>query len=78
MTPTGNTSQPKDVQVILRVSKGPATPSQPTQVAIPPNLIAMTVKKATQTLNEVSRAALTISRPFSTPQAPPGARRERC
>ncbi|MFG2718623.1 Stk1 family PASTA domain-containing Ser/Thr kinase [Streptomyces sp. NPDC048416] len=52
MTPTGNTSQPKDVQIVLRVSKGPQTPSQPTQTAIPPNLMGMTVKKATQTLND--------------------------
>ncbi|MCX5388346.1 Stk1 family PASTA domain-containing Ser/Thr kinase [Streptomyces sp. NBC_00083] len=52
MTPTGNTPQAKDVQIVLRVSKGPQTPTPPTQAQIPGNLLGMTVKKATQTLND--------------------------
>ncbi|MFD7534116.1 MULTISPECIES: Stk1 family PASTA domain-containing Ser/Thr kinase [unclassified Streptomyces] len=53
MSPSGNTSQPKDVQVVLKVSKGPqTTPTPPGQAQIPANLIAMSVKKATQALND--------------------------
>ncbi|MER0446884.1 Stk1 family PASTA domain-containing Ser/Thr kinase [Streptomyces sp. Edi4] len=55
MTPSGDTSQPKDVQIVLRVSKGPQTPTPPAtggQAQIPLNIVGMTVKKATQTLNE--------------------------
>ncbi|MFE9368705.1 Stk1 family PASTA domain-containing Ser/Thr kinase [Streptomyces sp. NPDC006711] len=55
MTPSGDTSQPKDVQIVLRVSKGPQTPTPPAtggQAQIPLNILGMTVKKATQTLNE--------------------------
>ncbi|MEU3502425.1 Stk1 family PASTA domain-containing Ser/Thr kinase [Streptomyces hundungensis] len=54
MSPNGNTSQSKDVQITLKVSKGPQSqtpPTPPGQVAIPQGLNGMTVKKATQTLN---------------------------
>ncbi|MFJ8313551.1 MULTISPECIES: Stk1 family PASTA domain-containing Ser/Thr kinase [unclassified Streptomyces] len=51
MTPTGNTNQTKDVQIVLKVSKGPQTPPQ-TQGQVPQGLVGQTVKKATQMLND--------------------------
>ncbi|MFF4181772.1 Stk1 family PASTA domain-containing Ser/Thr kinase [Streptomyces sp. NPDC001691] len=54
MTPSGNTNQSKDVQIVLKVSKGQQqTPNPPPgQVAIPQGLIGQTVKKAEQALND--------------------------
>ncbi|GAA2419784.1 Stk1 family PASTA domain-containing Ser/Thr kinase [Streptomyces mauvecolor] len=53
MTPTGNTNQPKDVQIVLKVSKGPQSQTPPGgQVAIPQGLVLKTVKNATQILND--------------------------
>ncbi|MFI6683017.1 Stk1 family PASTA domain-containing Ser/Thr kinase [Streptomyces sp. NPDC050485] len=49
MTPTGNTSQTKDVQIVLKVSKGPQAPPQG---QVPQGLVGQTVKKATQMLND--------------------------
>ncbi|MGP9019837.1 Stk1 family PASTA domain-containing Ser/Thr kinase [Streptomyces sp. BR1] len=46
-SPKGNTNQTKDVQVVLKVSKGPQTPAQ-TPV---PNVFGKTVKQATEMLN---------------------------
>ncbi|MEV6548944.1 Stk1 family PASTA domain-containing Ser/Thr kinase [Streptomyces sp. NPDC051597] len=46
-TPKGNTNQTKDVQIVLKVSKGPQTPAQ-----VPvPSVFGMTVKQATEKLN---------------------------
>ncbi|WP_329400481.1 Stk1 family PASTA domain-containing Ser/Thr kinase [Streptomyces melanogenes] len=46
-TPKGNTNQTKDVQIVLKVSKGPQTP-----VPVPvPSVFGMTVKQATEKLN---------------------------
>uniref|UniRef100_A0AAU2V5T0 non-specific serine/threonine protein kinase n=1 Tax=Streptomyces sp. NBC_00003 TaxID=2903608 RepID=A0AAU2V5T0_9ACTN len=54
MTPTGNTNQTKDVQIVLKVSKGPQSQTPPPggQVAIPQGLVGQTVKKAEQVLND--------------------------
>lgn len=46
-SPKGNTNQTKDVQIVLKVSKGPQTPQQ-----VPvPQLFGKTVKQATEMLN---------------------------
>ncbi|MEU4346871.1 Stk1 family PASTA domain-containing Ser/Thr kinase [Streptomyces sp. NPDC023838] len=46
-SPKGNSDQTKDVQIVLKVSKGPQTP---TQVPVP-SVFGMTVKQATEKLN---------------------------
>ncbi|MFE9404556.1 Stk1 family PASTA domain-containing Ser/Thr kinase [Streptomyces sp. NPDC006530] len=64
MSPNGNTSQSKDVQITLKVSKGPQSqtpPTPPGQVAIPQGLAGMTVKKATQTLNNAGFSNIQFS-----------------
>ena len=53
MTPTGNTRQAKDVQIVLKVSKGPQqTPPRRRRRQMPQGLVGQTVKKATQMLND--------------------------
>ncbi|MFK8908934.1 Stk1 family PASTA domain-containing Ser/Thr kinase [Streptomyces sp. YS-3] len=46
-TPKGNTNQTKDVQIVLKVSKGPQTP---VPVGVP-GVVGKTVKQATEMLN---------------------------
>ncbi|MFB4423267.1 Stk1 family PASTA domain-containing Ser/Thr kinase [Streptomyces sp. QL37] len=49
-TPTGPSEQSKDVQIVLKVSKGPAQPEQPEQVTIPGDLVGQRFQQAKATL----------------------------
>ncbi|WP_405664472.1 Stk1 family PASTA domain-containing Ser/Thr kinase [Streptomyces sp. NBC_01166] len=49
-TPTGPSEQSKDVQIVLKVSKGPAQPEQPEQVTIPADIVGQRFQQAKATL----------------------------
>ncbi|MEV5277299.1 Stk1 family PASTA domain-containing Ser/Thr kinase [Streptomyces sp. NPDC051994] len=61
MTPAGNTPQAKDVQIVLKVSKGPQQTPPQTQGQVPQGLVGQTVKKATQMLNDAGFSNIQFS-----------------
>ncbi|MEV8524628.1 Stk1 family PASTA domain-containing Ser/Thr kinase [Streptomyces sp. NPDC052000] len=61
MTPAGNTPQAKDVQIVLKVSKGPQQTPPQTQGQVPQGLVGQTVKRATQMLNDAGFSNIQFS-----------------